>query len=42
MGESHLETYILREGTNEDYVKMQQIRKGENLETLLTDENWVI
>lgn len=42
MGESHLETYILREGTNEDYVKMQQIRKGENLETILTDENWVI
>jgi len=42
MGESHLEILVLREGTNEDYVKMQQIRKGENLETFLTDENWVI
>lgn len=32
-----LETWVLREGTHEDYVKMQQIRKGENLESLLTD-----
>lgn len=37
-----LETWVLREGTHEDYLKMQQIRKGENLESLLTDENWVI
>ena len=37
-----LETWIIREGTHEDYLKMQQIRKGENLESLLTDENWVI
>lgn len=36
---SILETWILREGTFEDYLKMQQIRKGENLESLLTDEN---
>lgn len=37
-----LETWIIREGTHEDYLKMQQIRKGENLESLLTDKNWII
>ena len=37
-----LKTWVLREGTHEDYLKMQQIKKGKNLETLLTDENWVI
>ena len=42
MGETFLETWVLREGTHEDYVKMEQIRKGENLESLLTDENWII
>ena len=42
MGETFLETWVLREGTHEDYVKMEQIRKSENLESLLTDENWVI
>ena len=42
MGETLLEIWVLREGTHEDYLKMQQIRKGENLESLLTDENWVI
>lgn len=42
MGETFLETWVLREGTHEDYVKMEQIRKGENLESLLTDENRII
>lgn len=28
MGETLLETWVLREGTHEDYVKMEQIRKG--------------
>lgn len=42
MGNTSLETWVIREGTHEDFVKMQQIEKGENLESLLTDENWVI
>lgn len=39
MGNTLLETWVIREGTHEDFVKMQQIEKGENLESLLTDEN---
>lgn len=37
-----LETWIIREGTYEDSLKMRQIQNGENLEPLLTDKNWII
>lgn len=37
-----LETWIIREGTYEDSLKMRQIQNGENLESLLTDKNWII
>lgn len=30
---SDLETWVLRDGTNEDWFKMKQIKKGENLES---------
>lgn len=33
-----LETWIIREGTYEDSLKMRQIQNGENLESLLTDK----
>ena len=36
-----LETWIIREGTYEDSLKMRQIQNGENLESLLTDKNWI-
>lgn len=42
MGETFLETWIIREGTYEDSLKMRQIQNGENLESLLTDKNWII
>lgn len=37
-----LETWIIREGTYEDSLKMRQIQNGENLEPPLTDKNWII
>lgn len=40
--ETELEEYVRREGTPEDWSKMKQIKKGENLESFLTDKNWVI
>ena len=40
--ETELEEYVRREGTPEDWSKMKQIKKGENLKSFLTDKNWVI
>ena len=37
--ETELEEYVRREGTPEDWSKMKQIKKGENLESFLTDKN---